>query len=96
MKVMVSGAISWWGKSRLVYMPCGLKITAKEYLDTLKRFHIKDMKELFDGYGFEWQQVLCTHTHPTPMCCVFLTPWVMCVCVVCVIDRTMLPRTKQS
>ncbi|MFN7883361.1 MAG: hypothetical protein ACK5PF_10155 [bacterium] len=59
MKVMVSGAISWQGKSRLVFMPCGLKITAGEYLDTLKRFHLKDVRALYGGNDFCWQQVLC-------------------------------------
>lgn len=56
-KVMVSGAISWWGKSRLVLMEKGVTIDAKEYLDTLKNYHIPDMHDLFEGYGFVWQQV---------------------------------------
>ncbi len=55
---MMSGAISWWGKSRLVFMQCGMKITATEYLDTLKRYHMKELKFLFKGWGFAWQQVL--------------------------------------
>jgi hypothetical protein len=57
-QLMMSGAISWWGKSRLVFMQCGMKITATEYLDTLKRYHMKELKFLFKGWGFAWQQVL--------------------------------------
>jgi len=36
-----------------------LKITAGEYLDTLKRFHLKDVRALYGGDDFCWQQVLC-------------------------------------
>ncbi len=46
---MVSGAISWWGKTRLVFLDKGLKITGAEYLDTLQHYHIPDCRELFEG-----------------------------------------------
>ncbi len=58
-QVMVSGAISWWGKTRLVFLDKGLKITGAEYLDTLQHYHIPDCRKLFEGDGFCWQQVLC-------------------------------------
>jgi len=48
-KIMVFGAIAWWGKTQLVRMPAGLKITAAEYLDTLQNFTIPQVKILFGG-----------------------------------------------
>lgn len=56
-KIMVWGAISWWGKTRLVRMPKGHKIDAASYIDTLKNHGIPDLHTLFDGFGFEFQQV---------------------------------------
>jgi len=69
MKIMVFGAISWWGKTKLVRFPKGHKVTAVDYLDTIKRITLPQVRELFagdssdsdndnsgGGNGFEWVQ----------------------------------------
>ena len=54
---MVSGAICWWGKTRLHIYDEGTSVNAAKYLQTLQKKHIPDLYELFEGDGFVWQQV---------------------------------------
>jgi len=56
MSLYVSGVISWWGKSRLVFYARGQKVNADTYLHTLKNRHIPDINELFEDGDFTWMQ----------------------------------------
>lgn len=70
-RVMVWGAITFWGRTKLTFYPEDTKIDAKEYLDTLKG-SVKDMKAFFNDNDFEFMQV-CSDLRVRPPKFVFRT-----------------------
>lgn len=55
--VMVWGAISWHGKSELIFIEPGVKINSKYYQEkVIENFMCKDRKKLFRSKEFLWHQ----------------------------------------
>ena len=48
-QVMVAGAVSWWGKTPLIRVSSGLKITKEVYIDILEEGVLPEVKELCRG-----------------------------------------------
>lgn len=55
--IMVSGVITWWGLSKIVLYEPGSTVDANNYIDTLHRFHMPDLRELFEGTEFIYMHV---------------------------------------
>ena len=90
-RISVFGAISYYGKSRLVLAPQTAKMDAAEYLKRLQKRVIPDLRTLFGGKPFIWQQVCTAHAlrHSAGVIWrVKLTSWDGC-CVLCCLVRIM-------
>jgi hypothetical protein len=58
---MVSGIVSWWGKTQLYFFDSGESVDSKTYQRVLRQHHFPDLNVLFEGGDWALVQVVPAH-----------------------------------